>query len=380
MPPPSDPFAAYQTPTDPFVAYGQPLGSGATPETALQEAHPDVGFLDRFKVMFRGGDQAVGQRFLESRGFEAKALGGAQYALRKPGESAWRLLDKPGAELQDISDVAGDVLSLGGMIGGGVLGSAGGIAGAAGGAALGSAGATGLRQLLSGLPATTEETVGELGEAALTGATAEFGGQALGGIARGLRGLSRAGRLGGARAEHLARSGRKMGEGLWRKESLRGEGGKFRQGYKYIRPETPAAARMAGRIGGVGERLRAPQEALAGFAGSMGGRLVRSPVAAAGGFALGGPFGTALGISGVMGAAGKGLGKVSRALMSDTSGRPLLFLLNRAGRKLGGKIERALQYAGNPQTRMVYRASIFQLLQDPDFRALVRGEMGGSGR
>jgi len=73
-----------------------------------------------------------------------------------------------------------------------------------------------------------------------------------------------------------------------------------------------------------------------------------------------------------MGTAGRGLGKVSRALMKDTSGRPLLFLLNRAGRKVGGKIERALQLAGNPQMRMAYRAAIFQLLQDPEFRRLLR--------
>jgi len=343
--------------TQPWSRTPQPGETAGSPREA---AHPELGFLDRFKVMFRGGNPEVGQRYLESKGFQVKHKGGSQYALKK-GKGDWYLLDEPGASLQDVTDVAGDVLSLGGMIGGGVLGSAGGIAGAAGGAALGSAGATGIRQLLSGLPATTGETGAELGTAALTGATAEFGGQALGGIARGLRGLSRAGRLGGARAEHLARSGRKMGEGLWRKESLRGDRGQFRQGYKYIRPET-STTRTAERIGGFGKRLQAPL----------------SPVGAAGGFALGGR--RALGISGAKRVAGKGLGRVSKALMSDTSGRPLLFLLNRAGRKIGGKIERALQHAGNPNMRMVYRASIFQLLQDPEFRALVRDEMGGTGR
>ncbi len=83
---------------------------------------------------------------------------------------------------------------------------------------------------------------------------------------------------------------------------------------------------------------------------------------------------------GVLVMAGRGLGRVSRALMRDTSGRPLLALLNRAGERVGPKIERALQLAGDPKMTMAYRAAIFQLLQDPEFRALVRGEMGGTGR
>ena len=320
------------------------LQPGGTAESALQEGHPDVGFMDRFRIMFRGGDQAAGQRLLESRGFEAQAMGGSQYAVRKPGEEQWRLLDEPGASLQDITDVAGDVLSLGGTIGGGIVGAPGGIAGGAAGAALGSAGATGLRQILSGLPATTEEITGELGEAALTGATAELGGRVLGGAARGLRGLSRA----------------RPSRGIQSVPRIN------------LRPTPARTTRTAEGLRRVGEGLEAPGRFLERMTGSAAGRLLRSPVGTAAGFSLGGPVGAAVGASGLMGAAGRGLGKVSRALMKDTSGRPLLFLLNRAGRKIGGKIERALQLAGNPQMRMAYRAAIFQLLQDPEFRALLR--------
>jgi len=245
----------------------------------------------------------------------------------------------------------------GGVIGGGVLGAAGGPAGSVGGAALGGAGTGALRQILSGLPAATgEEALGEIGEEAVSGAVTQVGGAALGGIARGLGGLSRAGRQAGARAiapREISQAAPAFGRGY---------------------PRVGRGQRRLGEVlGRAGEALSRPQEAIGGVAGRLGmrglGGLLRGRLAAGAGVASGSPI---LGAVGAAGLAGKSLGAISRHFMKDTSGRPLLSLLGRAVGPIAKKIERTLQLAGNPQMRMAYRAAIFQLLQDPEFRRLLR--------
>lgn len=337
----ADPFEEFggselpaSDPSDPFAEFG----GHDTGLDVLEEAHPDVGFFDRARIKLRG-DAGAERRLLEERGFEVADQEGG-YAIRKPGEAQYRRLEDPGFEFSDITDLAGPALSAVGTIGGGVLG---GIPGAA----LGGAGASGLRQVLSGLPAETPgAALGELGGEAIEGALMQVGGQALGGAARGLRGLSRAAQSAGPIS---------------------------RGGY-------PAASQALGkRLGRTGEVLEAPQNMIAGFLGGGLGKLMRSRGAGVAGFAFGGPAGTAVGVAGTLGLGGKVLGKISHSLMKDTSGRPLLFLANRASGAVLKKIEAALQLAGQPGMEMAYKASIYQLLQNPAFRRLLRQENGPEG-
>lgn len=196
----ANPFDEFRA--DPFAEFrGAAPASrmGDTAELPRAESHPELGFKDRFAVMFRGGNPAAGQRYLEEKGFQVQPKGGYQYALRK-GTGPWYHFDEPGLSLEDVSDVAGDVVSIGGMIGGAAIGTAAGaptgpgaFAAGVAGAGVGSAAAQGLRTLAGeamGVPSRAEEIPGELLEEGVAGAAGQVlgagAGKLLGAAGRGL--------------------------------------------------------------------------------------------------------------------------------------------------------------------------------------------------
>lgn len=211
-----DPYAEWKTP-DPYAEWKKPeapaeveeFAFGKTAEFPVQQAHPELTRADRFKIMWRGGNPEVGQRYLESKGYQVQHKGGFQFALKK-GRGDWYFFDEPGASFQDISDVAGDVLSLGGFIGGATIGTIAGapsgpgaFAGGVAGAGIGSGLAQGFRSAtgsLMGVPSRAGEVAGEIGQEAIAGAAGQVvgtvAGKALGAAARGLRGF--AGKVRGA--------------------------------------------------------------------------------------------------------------------------------------------------------------------------------------
>jgi hypothetical protein len=107
------------------------------------------------------------------------------------------------------------------------------------------------------------------------------------------------------------------------------------------------------RLGFLQRFLRAPG---GGVAGAAGAGLLGGPAAG----------GAAAGIVG-LDIAGRGIGRLSEALMADTTGNMLRTLAPRFSGRLGRMTGRAMQHAaaGNG---MGYRATLFQLLHYPDFR------------
>lgn len=217
------PDAPWSEPAEPWSEPGEPWSEaataveefafGKTAEFPHQARHPELTKMDRFAIMSRGGNPEVGQRHLESRGFEVQHKGGFQYALKKGRGGEWYFFDEPGPSFQDISDVAGDVLSLGGMIGGAAAGTALGAPSGPGAFAAGVAGAgvgTGLAQGLRtaageamGIPSRAGEVAGEIGQEAIAGAAGQF----IGGVAGKALGLgARALKRGRARARRARRA------------------------------------------------------------------------------------------------------------------------------------------------------------------------------
>jgi hypothetical protein len=151
---------------------------GATPDNPLQETHPDV---PRLKVKNLAVSKEAARRFLQKKGFQVSDLEGFNFALKKPDEDVWRVLDPEGFDLKDILDIGGDVAEIAGATVGAGLGAAGGLGGAAAGGALGAGAVGGLRASLGaslGL-GTPEEALGRTAQSAAAGALAPVGGKAL---------------------------------------------------------------------------------------------------------------------------------------------------------------------------------------------------------
>lgn len=174
---------------EPEEPWSRPVAAGESPNDPIDTSHPDVSIGTRQLINWAGGDPKTGERYLQGQGFDAKAIGGFNFAVKRPEEKVWQRLDSTKWEWQDVLDVAGDVLSLGGMVTGGLVGSPGGIVGGVAGSAAGAAGMQGVRSTIGqmlGMPATQEEVVKSLGTEAVMGATAEVGGRILGGIVGGV--------------------------------------------------------------------------------------------------------------------------------------------------------------------------------------------------
>lgn len=178
-------------------------GPGSTPETAVNQQHPDLGWWERSKLMnLTGGQDTAAVRHLESLGFEARPLGDFRFAIRKPGEKSWYQTEKSGGmpEFSDITDVIGGAATTAGMVTGGVagtaggallgtpaapgvgtvaLGLAGGVAGSAAGGAAVEGSLHGVGKLL-GMGITPRESLSAMGHEAAAGAIGEVGGRALG--------------------------------------------------------------------------------------------------------------------------------------------------------------------------------------------------------
>jgi hypothetical protein len=168
---------------------------GDFPEDPIDTSHPDISVGTRQLINFAGGDPKTAERYLQGKGYDAKAIGGFNFAVKKPEETKWQRLDSTKWEWQDVLDVVGDALSLGGMVVGGLGGtSAGGPVGGVAGSAAGAAGAQGVRSTvgqLLGMPTTQEEALGSIGREAATGALAEVGGRVIGATAKGILGKIR---------------------------------------------------------------------------------------------------------------------------------------------------------------------------------------------
>lgn len=174
-----------------FVEFKKGAGEpelGKSPDAPLQEMHPDAGRL-RLIIKNLATSPETAQRLLEQNGFQTQHLGGLDFALKKPEEDAWRVLDPEGFDVRDITDLGGEAAT----VVGGVLGFAGG--GVAGGA-LGGAAVSGLRGLAGqafGLEPTGGEIARQVGtEAVLGGALPALGAAAGAGAraaGRGVRGL-----------------------------------------------------------------------------------------------------------------------------------------------------------------------------------------------
>ena len=224
--------AAKQTTDDKLSLLRGHRGSfqpGEAPQTAINEAHPDVAASTRQLIMFAGGGPDIGLRHLQKQGFDVEPLEGANFAVRKPGEKHWRKLEKEGLDVQDPLDIVGDVVSLAGM-GLGAAATSPGLAttaaGAAGGSALAQSARTGVGKALG-----LEVSAGEAGrdiavEGALGGAAALLG-PAAGTVAKGIGAAIKHGptgqiaRYGGKLIKDQARkrAGRagRLGEKAWKK-------------------------------------------------------------------------------------------------------------------------------------------------------------------
>lgn len=200
-----DPYAQWKVLPEEEVAEEIQFGKSAEyPHTSM---HPELTKMDRFKIDFRGGNPEVGQRYLESKGFQVQPKGGFQYALKK-GKGDWYLFDEAGPSFQDVSDVAGDVLSLGGMVGGAALTAPTGFTAGVLGAGAGTGVAQGFRSAAGaamGVPSRAGEVAGEIGQEAVAGAAAQVlgvGASKL--LGMGSKGLGRA--RAGMRAKRYAKN------------------------------------------------------------------------------------------------------------------------------------------------------------------------------
>ena len=154
-------------------------------DTAIQEQHPDVSAYDRGLIM-NFATEAAGARYLESKGFKVRDLGGYNYEIKKPGEDDWRVVDPEGFDFQDITDIGGDIADVGlGIVGAGLaaapaavptagLGAvAAGAAGFGGGVAVSTAARSGIGAAL-GVPAEAGEVAGEALTQGAIGAAADL--------------------------------------------------------------------------------------------------------------------------------------------------------------------------------------------------------------
>lgn len=200
-----DPYAQWKGVPEPEEAVQIEFGKSAEyPHTSM---HPELTKMDRFKIDFRGGNPEVGQRYLESKGFQVQPKGGFQYALRK-GKGDWYLFDEAGPSFQDVSDVAGDVLSLGGLVGGAALTAPTGFTAGVLGAGAGTGVAQGVRIAAGeamGVPSRAGEVAGEIGQEALAGSAAQVLGVGAGKLlGMGSKGLGRV--RSGMRAKRYAKN------------------------------------------------------------------------------------------------------------------------------------------------------------------------------
>jgi len=104
----------------------------ARPQT-IKENHPDISFLDRFKVKNFGSKKGDSLKYLQKRypnhAFEIDPQSN-KILMRGADESEFRYIDRPGFDLQDLTDIAYDT-------GSGIVEGAGTAAAALGGAAFG---------------------------------------------------------------------------------------------------------------------------------------------------------------------------------------------------------------------------------------------------
>ena len=155
---------------------GEHVGHESNP---IQKQHPKLSYVDRtiLKNLNTAGPEAV-IRTLKSKGWEVKQSGN-QYAIRRPGEYDYHVIDEDALSWRDVSDVAGEM--VGGLaVGAGTVAGqtlipipgVGAVAGGAGTAALWESLLQGLGGKFTDFKATPEEIAGAAGKQALYGAAA----------------------------------------------------------------------------------------------------------------------------------------------------------------------------------------------------------------
>jgi len=181
----------------------------SSPEMAVQETHPDLPWYTRWwlknPVEYVGPEQVIKE--LEKRGFDVVPKSGGQYAIQKPGEKEWHVVDPRKTSLGEfIKDALDWPLGIGkevAWLGGGAVGAAkGGPLGAVAGAGLGQAGFQGAMDLLAragGAEPTIGESAERAGEEALIGAGSQA---AFGALGAGAKAAWKGGKLG---AQNIAR-------------------------------------------------------------------------------------------------------------------------------------------------------------------------------
>lgn len=106
---------------------------GVYPDNPIQEMHPEVTYRTRALIKNLAANPEVGKKHLESQGFQVQQLGGHNYAIKKPAEQEWRVLDPENSlfsmdTLADATDLIGDVGTIAAETGGAIAGGVGGTA------------------------------------------------------------------------------------------------------------------------------------------------------------------------------------------------------------------------------------------------------------
>jgi len=105
---------------------------GSSYKRPIQEQHPDVGAGTRALIMNLSPDPETGKRYLESKGLQVKRYGASfKYAVKRPEEREWRVVDPEGFDIQDVTDIGGDIASMGAIGLGAGLGAGGAFIGRA---------------------------------------------------------------------------------------------------------------------------------------------------------------------------------------------------------------------------------------------------------
>jgi len=327
---------------------------GSSYKRPLQEQHPDVGAGMRALIMNLSPDPETGKRYLESKGLQVKRYGaGFKYAVKRPEEREWRVVDPKGFDIADVTDIGGDVASLAATGIGAGLGATGGLAGSAGGGAIASAATQGVKATL-GKAFGLDPTAGEVGRSVAfegaTGALAGAGGKVVSGLAGGLgKGLTypfRAfkGRRGAEAAKVASTYTQGQPHGFW----------------------TPAAS-QAVDMAAKGPIRTAVEKYAPGFLGFAAGGAIAGPVGGLAGYML-------------RGGIRQGVTKMSRKfgskLMRDTTGQVAQSAAQGAPSTVASKLAAAMKVL-QERGPQAYMAAIWAALHNAEFSEWVKGQDGG---
>jgi len=326
---------------------------GSSYKRPLQEQHPDVGAGTRALLMNLSADPETGKRYLESKGLQVKQYGkGFKYAVKRPEEREWRVVDPKGFDIQDITDIGGDVATLGAVGLGAGLAAGGGPGGVAAGGALGGAGAASIKAGL-GKAFGLDPTAGEVGRSVAfegaTGALAGVGGKVVSGAARGLgRGLTYPMRaFKGRQAAKAAKVAQTYTQG---------------QPHGFWTPAASGAVDMAAK----GPIKAAVSKYAPGFLGFAAGGAIAGPVGGLAGYML-------------RGGIRQGVTKLSRKfghrLMGDTTGQVAQSAAQGAPSTVASKLSAAMQVL-QERGPQAYMAAIWSALHNAEFSEWVKGQDG----